>query len=292
MTGRERLKQLWRRLRFWLAQGRVDAMAPTAAGKRPGIVVLGSGRSGTSLAAGMLAQPGLFMGEVHSIRPRHSNPLGFYEDWEVNALNEQILATALPQRSQGESDVPAQGQRWLARLALGTPLSTSPAQRRNMRRLLAQQPFCLKDPRFSYTLQLWQAELPPEQRQHLRCLCLFRPPAVVVDSLLKEVRSEPTLRDVALSVPQAFALWELQYRWILEQQQREGQWLFLNYDSLFEPNGQRALGRFCGVEVDTALPRRELSRSRAQQLVPASCTALHQQLLQLAAAGLAQWGEG
>ncbi|MCX5937345.1 MAG: hypothetical protein NTW02_03865 [Cyanobium sp. LacPavin_0920_WC12_MAG_62_9] len=292
MTGRERLKQLWRQLWFRLSRSRVDAKAPTATGERPGVVVLGSGRSGTSLAAGMLAKSGLFMGEVHSIRPRHSNPLGFYEDWEVNALNEQILATALPQHSEGGSDGPCQGQRWLARLPLGTPLSASPALRRNMARLLSQQPFCFKDPRFSYTLHLWRAELAPEQRQQLRCLCLFRPPAVVVDSLLKEVQSEPTLRNVALNVPQAFALWELQYRWILEQQQREGQWLFLNYDSLFETNGQRTLERFCGVSVDTTLPRQTLNRSRAQLPVPASCRQLHQQLLQLAAAGLVQWGEG
>jgi hypothetical protein len=284
MTGRERLKQLWRRLRFRLSRRRDAATALTTPGGRPGIVVLGSGRSGTSLAAGMLAQTGLFMGEVHSIQPRHSNPLGFYEDWEVNALNEQLLATALPQHGQG--------QRWLAQLPLGTPLTAKPALRRSMARLLSQQPFCFKDPRFSYTLHLWRAELPAEQRQQLRCLCLFRPPAVVVDSLLKEVRSVPTLQDVALSVPQAFALWELQYRWILELQQHEGQWLFLNYDSLFEANGQRALERFCGVRVDTSLPRRELSRSRAQLPVPTSCTAVHQELLQLAAAGLTHWGEG
>lgn len=290
MTGRERLKQLWRRLRYRLSRGGFPAAELGAAGELPSIVVLGSGRSGTSLAAGMLAHAGLFMGEVHSIRPRHSNPLGFYEDWEINALNEQILASAQPQHD--EPDGLAMGQRWLARLPLGTALSTTPAQRRSMARLLSQQPFCFKDPRFSYTLHLWRALLPPEQRQQLRCLCLFRPPAVVVDSLLKEVRSEATLQGVALSVPQAFALWELQYRWILELQHCEGQWLFLDYDSLFEDAGQRALGRFCGVRVDTALPQRALNRSRAQLPVPASCTALHQQLLQLAAAGLAQWGEG
>jgi hypothetical protein len=245
----------------------------------------------------MLAQAGLFMGEVHSIRPRDSNPLGFYEDWEINDLNEQILATALPPRPALDSvlgvgaDLPGHGQRWLARLPLGASMTVTATQRRSMRRLLGQQPFCFKDPRFSYTLHLWQAELEEQQQQQLRCLCLFRPPAVVVDSLLKEVRSEPTLHNLALSVDQAFGLWQQQYQWILERQMQQGQWLVLTYDSLFEPAGQRAMARFCGVDIDGTLPRDELRRSQAQLTAPVGCERLHQQLQQLAAAGLRRWGE-
>lgn len=289
MTGRETLKQFWRRVRFRFSRAGSDPSQLCTAVGVPGIIVLGSGRSGTSLAAGMLARAGLFMGDIHSIRPRHSNPLGFYEDWEVNALNEQILASALPHHDG--PDALRDGQRWLSRLPLDAPLSVSPALRRHMARLLCQQPFCYKDPRFSYTLHLWRAELPSQQRQQLRCLCLFRDPAVVIDSLLREVRTEPYLRDVTLSVPQAFALWELQYRWILQQQSLEGQWLFLAYDSLFERRGQLALSHFCGVTIDHTLPRRDLSRSRAHLPVPASCSLLHQQLLELGASGLEQWSD-
>jgi hypothetical protein len=55
------------------------------------LFILGSGRSGTSMVAGLFRNAGYFMGDkLHE--PRHSNPLGFFEDAAVNNINESILA--------------------------------------------------------------------------------------------------------------------------------------------------------------------------------------------------------
>jgi Uncharacterized protein conserved in bacteria len=58
-------------------------------------LILGSGRSGTSMVAGTLASAGYFIGD--NLYPRlASNPKGFFEDPEINAINEDLLARILP----------------------------------------------------------------------------------------------------------------------------------------------------------------------------------------------------
>ena len=135
MTGRERIQQLWRRLRGGLERC-ADAVSHThSKGDKQkeisGFFVLGAGRSGTSLLTAMLRSEGLYQGSVHSIQPRAANPMGFYEDWEVNAINEQILGaaaqtrrpTALPWPDHGPEDTsidhPGGAQHWLLRWPLG-----------------------------------------------------------------------------------------------------------------------------------------------------------------------------
>src|SRR5438067_12472105 len=84
-------------------------------------LVLGSGRSGTSLVAGVLHQSGYFTG--HDLLPASpTNPRGFFEDREVNAINEALLERVLPGpplarvRHPFFPDRPRFGQRWLAAL--------------------------------------------------------------------------------------------------------------------------------------------------------------------------------
>ena len=64
---------------------------------RANLFVLGCGRSGTSLVAGLFRNAGYFMGE-NLLRPRDGNPLGFFEDREVNSINEELIGPLLPQR--------------------------------------------------------------------------------------------------------------------------------------------------------------------------------------------------
>jgi hypothetical protein len=59
-------------------------------------IILGSGRCGTSMAAGCLAKAGYFMGE-QLLPPRSANPKGLFEDEEINDINEQILAAYCPE---------------------------------------------------------------------------------------------------------------------------------------------------------------------------------------------------
>jgi hypothetical protein len=53
------------------------------------IIVVGTGRSGTSTVAGMLVDLGVDMGT--RFRADLSNPDGFFEDWEIKAINQGRL---------------------------------------------------------------------------------------------------------------------------------------------------------------------------------------------------------
>ena len=56
-------------------------------------LILGSGRSGTSMAAGILARAGYFMGA--ELWPADiGNPKGYFEDREVNKINDELIAPA------------------------------------------------------------------------------------------------------------------------------------------------------------------------------------------------------
>src|SRR5437588_10528992 len=106
------------------------------------LLVLGCGRSGTSLAAGLFRAAGYFQGE--ELHPaRDSNPLGFFEDVEVNDINEALLAPILPARQlrQGVeylADAPTSGQRWLARIPLDQQIAAAPDQLKRIGRLVAR----------------------------------------------------------------------------------------------------------------------------------------------------------
>ena len=299
MTGRERLKQQWRRLGARLKRNRATVAACANANGCSSLFVLGAGRSGTSLLAAMLSRSGWHQGEVHSIRPREANPLGFFEDWEVNAINDRILEAALKATGKAACssedtsvDHPGIGQHWLARVPLDTRLEVIAEQMQDMARLMQQQPFCYKDPRFSYTLDLGLEQMTPESRRQVRSICMFRRPEVVVESLLKEVRVEAKLHNLAISVKQAFAIWELSYRWILRRCRHPfaEQTLFLEYEALFSEEGQQTLEQFSGIKVDRSLPRPELNRSKGSTLPrPPDCDQLYQKLRKLAQADQARW---
>lgn len=53
-------------------------------------LVLGSGRSGTSLVAGMLDRAGYYTGDNYLVG-RLANPRGFFEDSRVNSINDALL---------------------------------------------------------------------------------------------------------------------------------------------------------------------------------------------------------
>jgi hypothetical protein len=81
------------------------------------VFVLGSGRSGTSLAAGLLAGAGYHIG-ARPIRSTEANPKGFFESGEIEGVNERILRTVVPARPRWFRRLfrgrPRKGQFWLA----------------------------------------------------------------------------------------------------------------------------------------------------------------------------------
>jgi Sulfotransferase family len=245
------------------------------------LFILGCGRSGTSMLAGLFAKSGYFMGE-HLHPPRSSNPKGFFESPSINQLNEDILALNLPRREDGgirgyAFDVPLRGHRWLARVAPDHVMQAAPEQLERIRSLTEHRPFCYKDPRFCYTLPFWRQSAP-----EALCICIFRDPAAFISSVFQESLTIPYLHDFAVSVQQLTETWECMYRRVVEQHSAEGQWLFVEYERLLEGIGLESIARFAGTELDMSFPDRSLRRSESTIALPAHIRALHARLQRLA----------
>ncbi|HSD11239.1 MAG TPA: sulfotransferase [Candidatus Binatia bacterium] len=227
------------------------------------LFITGSGRSGTSMVAGLFRATGAFMGE-RLLKPRISNPLGFFEDAEINSINEDILRPLLPRRALHDGlpygmDAPGRGQLWLARLPTEIEVDAGERERARIRAQVARSPFCFKDPRFCYTIGNWRREAP-----QARVICVFRHPGEVVASVFTEVQTATYLYDFAISVSQVFELWRLLYQRVLERHSPHGRWLFLYYDDLFEPHVLERIEAFSGAAVDRSFPTRALKRSRSE----------------------------
>jgi hypothetical protein len=247
------------------------------------LLVLGCGRSGTSMVAGTLAGAGYFMGErLHAARD--SNPKGFYESAEINQINEAILAQVLPQRptdpveAERSRHIPVQGQRWLAQVPLGVSFpALSETVEQRILRALARAPYCFKDPRFSYTLPVWRPFL-----RNTAFVCVFRHPAVVAESILKECRDTENMRSLAIDHDGALRVWALMYQHVLKLHRYIGDWLFVEYNQLFEPGVARSIAGFVEAPVDTSFPDSAFNRSRASRDGGGEAMSIYRELADLA----------
>lgn len=248
-------------------------------------LILGSGRSGTSMAAGVLAEAGYFMGE--KLYPGdEGNPRGYFEDQEINAINEELLAQVVPPRPSGIignlffRSRTVYWQRWLARVPIGTPISCPPHLAERIRALTVREPFCFKDPRFCYTLPVWR----PFVRNAV-FVCVFRHPGATATSILKECKREPYLRDLAMDFEKAFQVWELMYAHILQTHYpQRGDWLFVHYDQFFDGSAFDKLEEALGAAVDRDFVDPKLRRSTANR-VPQHILRLYHRLCALSEYG-------
>lgn len=237
-------------------------------------VVLGSGRSGTSLLAAMIVEAGYFGGE--NLYPgREANPLGFYESPEVNDINETILHSTREARI--DPDVRSWGRLWLARVADDVEMTCPRDVRRRIECLVRQAPFCLKDPRFSYTLPVWRPYL-----SDAGVLCLFREPARTAHSVLKECATAEYLTDLEMDFSRAIDIWFHVYRYILRRLAKVGDWMFLHYDQLFDRTAVRKVESFLDAKLVAALADRRLRRSENIGHVSAEVQRTYDQLCELA----------
>jgi len=242
-------------------------------------IILGSGRSGTSMAAGILGAAGYFMGD-HVYPPNPTNPKGMFEDRDINALNEDILSIALPEGGEHpDVDHPRRWQRWLARIPLDADLSATGVIEEGISRLVIREPFCFKDPRFSYSLPVWRPFL-----KDAVYVCVFRDPASTVESMLRQARKVRHLEGFQISAADAFAVWTMMYRHILERHSRSGAWLFLDYESLLCSDGLQRLRGFTGACVDATFPERHLRHAYGHEItgIPEEALDIHRRLCERA----------
>jgi Sulfotransferase family len=243
-------------------------------------IILGSGRSGTSLAAGLLAKAGYYMGE-NMVPARDANPKGFFEAGEINQINEDILAEVLPRRWPLIDQVLGRKhlgwmQRWLAQVPVGTEFRRSEAIQLEIQVVLSRSPFCLKDPRFCYTLPVWRPYL-----KSTVFVCIFRDPVTTANSILKETKIS-YMRGVDIDFQYAIRVWELMYQHVLVTHATCGNWLFIHYDQLMREDGVALLADFTETTVDRTFPDSSLKRSRRHHAISDQTADIYTELCQRA----------
>lgn len=245
------------------------------------VIILGSGRSGTSLSAGLLAKSGYFMGK-NLIPGRDSNPKGFFESPDINAINEELLAQVIPSRPKiiGNwffRDRPRTGQRWVAVVPLKPQFNPTAKTQAKIKNLTSRSPYCFKDPRFSYTLPVWRPFL-----NKTVFVVVFRNPAQTVNSVLKECRHHDYMQDLRLPRAKAFQVWQLMYSHILDVHQHNGQWLFIHFNQLFQASGQKNLSQFTGATLDRSFADPKFKSPIPTISIPKHLQKTYQQLCRLA----------
>lgn len=252
-------------------------------------LIMGSGRSGTSMLAGMLHQAGYFMGEKFH-QPRDSNPKGFFEWYPINRINEAILAPygkndwpgALLKKLLKRNTVgdPGPNQRWLMTPPEGSEVGdVPPGIEKEMKAVLEKEPYAYKDPRFSYTLPAWRPFLKPGTI----FLCIFREPAKTVASILKECRSQKYLSDLSISRRSAYRVWTAIYRNIIDRLDPDfGNFIYVHYDQVFEDHAIRKLADALQAKLANDFADPLLARSQNDERAPQAALDLYARLCRLA----------
>jgi hypothetical protein len=236
-------------------------------------VILGCGRSGTSLAAGVVASAGYNCGE-DLLPADDGGPTGFFEARGVNAINEALISAydgELPTR--GYSRPPGDGERWLAVFPETAEPEATAELRDDMGVAIPPSPYCLKDPRFSYTLEAWRPLF-----DDALFVCVFRHPDATAKSIAKEVR----YGDLTVEIGRSLDIWKAAYRRVLDRLVRHGDWLFLHYEQLLDGAGVDRLARALGVRLDRDFADPDLQRSLASGPVRPDCAPTYAELCALA----------
>lgn len=244
------------------------------------IIILGTGRSGTSMVAGTLSRAGYQMGNNY-IPARDSNPKGFFEDSHIVRINERLLAQHLPRVVPvlGRWLTPDRlqfGQRWLADLPQELEFSVSRRARKRIAGFVGQEPYAYKDPRFCYTLPAWSPFL-----ADALFVCVFREPPATAASMVTECARARYLRNVQMTRDRAMDIWKAMYTHVLRHSRRGGDWLFLHFDDVVSGDGLGRLESASGAPVDESFPDRRLRHSQSRGPMPAEAAEIYSQLCAL-----------
>lgn len=238
-------------------------------------IILGFGRSGTSLMGGILYHSGYFMGD--DLYPaRESNPKGFFENDVINGINEKILSaydyinirkTNEPIDYKSSPYNPLYGQRWLSYIEAETRIDCSDESViSEIRKVTAVPGFAYKDPRFNFTLPIWKRCLSDD----VVYICMFRQPGATAESVLKDCKSAEYLSGFYIDRDIIFNLWYNSYQRVLKNLYNEpGQRIiFVHYDQLLSKEKLPELSENLDVVLDDGFIVQDLNRSRSASAVP------------------------
>lgn len=246
-------------------------------------VILGAGRSGTSLVAGLLRSAGYNYGP-DLLEPDASNPRGYFESSRINDVNEAILADCgLPwwlepfANHLGFRDA-GRGLRWLNQVPAHWPLQADAEQKRVIRRLTRNEPFCFKDPRFSYTLPCWASAL-----EDPVVLYVVRHPLGAARSLVKHARRRGYAERLGMDLEEALAVWRATNRYALTNSYGTvGEWRIVMFHDFFGGAAVNVVEAALGVTADTSHIDRSAPDFVGGEAVPQDCRALYRTLDELA----------
>ena len=244
------------------------------------IIITGSPRSGSSAVAGCFRKSGYFMGD-RLLKPSDFNPKGFFEDYDIIDLNEEILYKSYPKKFpfSGEWILNFKfkwHQRWLSRVPLSVFLYSDSSINDKINKFTKIKPFCYKDPRFSYTLPVWRSHL-----KNTVFICVFRHPYSSARSIITRYRAWEGIRELNLTLKDALEVWKLMYEHILKIHSKEGKWLFFNYDELFDEEKIKKLEKFIGARIDKNFPDKKLDRHNFKRKVPGDIEEIYKKLCDL-----------
>ncbi|MEE9465328.1 MAG: tetratricopeptide repeat protein [Candidatus Neomarinimicrobiota bacterium] len=247
------------------------------------VCIAGMHRSGTSLVVRLLNLCGLYLGpEEQLLPPGEGNPHGFWENGEMDAITEELLATLA---DGWDFLLPPFPDGWETGSAL-EPLRVR--AQRQVKVLSQQRPCGWKDPRASLALPFWKTVLPD-----LRVVICLRHPAEVNASLKKRVGSSDSYN---------YNLWLRYYQRCLATT-TEGERIFTHYDMYFIDPGRelRRLTDWLGWDVSAAIitqacaavvpgtrEQRFEPGEEAAPAIPIPVARLYNDLCQLAGEGLSE----
>lgn len=252
------------------------------------LLIFGSGRSGTSLAAGLFRDSGLHQGEDFHASDE-ANPKGYFEDVDVNMLNEDLLDPFFgvgPASPVGKYLFPFRltyGYRWLAELPLCHTPSAEDGEAERIQAFTDAAPFCYKDPRFAYTFSAWEPYLPKDTTN----LVVFRDPGETLNSLQAEAQRVGA--KYPFTEEDAMRNWTSVYTHILlKQWDGDDGWLFVRYRDLFDDEVYDVLEDEVGVEVDRDFADPSLNRQPTEEIDNAGMQALWEGLMEAREATLGE----
>jgi|LSQX01.1.fsa_nt_gb hypothetical protein len=252
-------------------------------------LILGFGRSGTSLLGGLLHHSGYFSGN-HLHPARESNPKGFFEDVVINRINEHILEnydfskqySDFPIYSKPYSPFsPRQGHRWLTYIKAGTNINCNNPEiiQRLINAINCNKVFAYKDPRFSYTLSVWLPHLPG----NTRFLCIFRNPVSVAKSVVRECESMDYLKDFYIDQNLVYDLWYQSYTNLLlliDKYKLDKKVLFIPYEGLINGKYLQNISTFLNAEIHADFIDPELQRNKSKEAIPDILRPLYNKLME------------
>ena len=251
------------------------------------VIILGSGRSGTSLITGTLAKGGYYIGDNY-LGQNNSNPKGFFEDYEVNTINEDILSLIIPSypetvRKLFFPSMTFYRSRWLARIKPQVKIKSNRVINKRIEKLTNTEHFCYKDPRFSYTLPVWKPFLDLEKTVFI---CVFREPFNTASSIIKECQDSVALHPLKMTENIALEVWYCMYRHILDRYKSErnrSKWLFIHFNQIFSDRGLETIQQLTQASVDKSFPEKRINRTKLQKsIMPKKIEHIYKQLCSLA----------